>query len=119
MKMPKRRPSDQLACFDSSPLLESTQKTQLVPLMSECFELLCKVPMETFDPKLLVQRVHVVRIPLGENKKGGWCIFKIQIYCKLCIYHLVPGCYDYLDRSKNIAKAKQNLSPVLLYLLIK
>lgn len=31
--------------------------------------------------------------------KKGYAL-KIQIYSKCCIYHVVPGCYDYLDVSK-------------------
>lgn len=58
------------------------------------------MPEKTYDLKLLVQRVRVIGIPVGGNKKRRGCALKIQIYSKFCIFHLAPGCYDYLDVSK-------------------
>ena len=49
--------------------------------MNEYFDLLCKVPKKTYELKLLVQRVCVIEIPVGGNKKKGYAL-KIQIYSK-------------------------------------
>ena len=83
--------------------LEITLKAQAVLLMNEYFDLLCKVPKKTYELKLLVQRVCVIEIPVGGKKKKGYAL-KIQIYSKFCIHQVGPGCYDYMDGSKNITK---------------
>ena len=80
--------------------------------MNECFEQLCTVPKKTYDLKLLVQRVCVIGVPVGGNKKKG-CTLKIQIYSKCCIFldTMIVWMYQKYYKGK--------LSVVSLYLLIK
>ena len=71
--------------------------------MNEYFDLLCKVPKKTYELKLLVQRVCVIEIPVGGNKKKRLRLENSNLQ-QICIYQVEPGCCDYVDGSENTTK---------------